>query len=156
MFLTSKTCQECKVEQPSPHYQANGRGGLRPTCKHCMSVLRAAKRGKIEQKSTKVKSSPKKAEKVAKKIQTQPKPLLDQLEKIIEENNIEYIDENAISVKIPITAEGAITLDDVIAKYGKTVVHVAGPGRPSTLQIFGNPVLSYKGTTKEVLEMAMG
>lgn len=46
-------------------------------------------------------------------------------------------------------------IDSVAMKHGHAVTLVARPGKMSTLQIFTNPVLSFKGATQEILKRAL-
>ena len=130
-----KKCSDCSRKLDTKQYHSDGRGGLRLDCKECCNAKKRAREARMRIPKEKI------------RIEVESKREYLTPEKEIARKLQE-------PVSIPIEPEENI-LDQIAKKHQKFITLAISAGRPSTLQIFSDPPRVLKGSTQEILELAM-
>lgn len=126
-----KKCSDCSRKLDTKQYHSDGRGGLRLDCKECCNAKKRAREKRIK-----------------------GKPIVDAVVNKDLTLTLVPFTKAEKPVSIPIEPEPNI-LDQIAKRHGKFITLAISEGRPSTLQIFSDPPKVLKGSTQEVLELAM-
>lgn len=125
--FTKKLCNFCQKKKRVTNFQKDGKGGFRQPCKECIHLFKRTK------------TNLKKSSVPTKKESKHPVLITGVRTGMMILKKDKYVS----------------LLDEILAKHQKFMVLTVSPLKPSTLQIFSEPILSFKGKTGEILQKAL-